>query len=116
MNESRSCEPPSCRDTCTAPCGNPPPPLSLAEAQERFQREAVQGICDTGRYRARYYVWGNGPPLVFLHGFADSSQSFVLPIAHLSRWFRCIAYDFPTGADDGARLARYTHTDLIEDL
>ncbi len=114
MNEPASCDP-ACRETCTAPCAAPLSPISLSEAQERYQREAVRGVCDTGRYRCRYYVWGAGPPLVFLQGLADTSGAFLLPIAHLSRWFRCIAYDLPNGRD-GARLSRYTHPDLVEDL
>ena len=30
--------------------------------------------------------------------------------------FRCIAYDYPNGGEDGARLRRYTHADLVEDV
>ena len=33
-----------------------------------------------------------------------------------SRWFRCIAYDLPSGREDGACLKRYTHADLVNDL
>src|SRR5207245_6866652 len=95
--------------TCAAPSAAPPPPRTLAEALERFEKEAVRGTCDTGRYRCSYSTWGEGPPLVFLHGLADSSQAFVMPMALLSRFFRCISYDLPTGRDDGARLSRYTH-------
>ena len=108
MNEPSSCEP-SCRDTCTAPCANPPPPIALNQALERFQREAIQGVCDTSRYRASYYVWGDGPPLTFLHGLAENKEAFVPLLAHLSRWFRCIAYDFPTGSHG-------TLPDLVDDL
>jgi 3-oxoadipate enol-lactonase len=77
---------------------------------DRCQREAVRGACDTGRSRCPYYVWGEGPPLLFLHDLADTSEAFVLPITHLSRCFRCIAYDFPMD------LKGYTHSDLVDDL
>jgi pimeloyl-ACP methyl ester carboxylesterase len=73
-------------------------------------------VCDTGRYQCPYYGWGEGPPLVFIPGIADDALSFVLPIAHLSRHFRCVAYDLPTGAGDGARLSGYRHGDYAADL
>ncbi|HZT83037.1 MAG TPA: alpha/beta fold hydrolase [Gemmataceae bacterium] len=91
-------------------------PVTLAEAQERFQREAVRGVIDTGRYRAAYYSWGEGPPLTFIHGLGDNSRAFLLPVARLSHHFRCVAYDLPTGRGDGARLRGYSHADLTADL
>jgi pimeloyl-ACP methyl ester carboxylesterase len=91
-------------------------PLTLAEALRRCEREAVRGVCDTGRYRCSYYTWGDGPPLVFIHGLSDTARSFVLPVARLAGQFRCVAYDLPIGRGDGARLARYTHADLVADL
>src|SRR5438034_1240525 len=45
-----------------------------------------------------------------------NSRSFVLPAALLSRSFRCIAYDLPSGREDGADLRRLTHADLVRDL
>src|SRR5581483_4678306 len=103
----------------TAACevqAQPLPTIELSTSLEHFHAEAVRGQCDTGRYRCPYYVWGAGPPLVFIPGLCDDSLSFVMPIARLSRHFRCIAYDLPTGAGDGARLSRYRHRDLVEDL
>jgi pimeloyl-ACP methyl ester carboxylesterase len=82
----------------------------------RFESEAQRGTCDTGRYRMSYYTWGAGPPLVFIHGVSDCSASFLMPIARLARHFRCIAYDLPSGHGDGARLRRYRHEHLVEDL
>jgi pimeloyl-ACP methyl ester carboxylesterase len=92
------------------------PTVILADAQARFQREAVRGVCDTGRYRCPYYVWGSGPPIVMIPGLADDSLSFILVSALLAPHFRCIAYDLPTGADDGARLRCIVHADLAKDL
>jgi pimeloyl-ACP methyl ester carboxylesterase len=92
------------------------PPIDLAEAARRFEREAVRGHCDTGRYRCPYFTWGEGPPLLFIHGLCDDARSFVLPIALLSRHFRCIAYDLPAGNGDRARLAAYRHANLVADL
>jgi pimeloyl-ACP methyl ester carboxylesterase len=82
----------------------------------RFQREVRQGRFFTGRYRLPYYVWGEGPPLVFIHGAADVGRSFLMTIAHLQPFFQCIAYDLPGHRGDGARLSRYQHGDLVSDL
>src|SRR5262249_10065353 len=92
------------------------PTITLADAQAKFEREAVRGICDTGRYRCPYYVWGSGPPIVMIPGLADDSLSFILVSALLAPHFRCIAYDLPTGAGDGAKLRRIAHPDLVRDL
>jgi pimeloyl-ACP methyl ester carboxylesterase len=81
-----------------------------------LEQEAAHGICDTGRYRARYFSWGTGPPLLFVPGVAALGRSFVLTIARLAAEFRCIAYDLPTGCGDGARLGRYRHADLVADV
>ncbi len=90
--------------------------LTLADTQERFQREAVLGTCDTGRDVCAYYTWGQGPPLVFIPGLLDDARSFVLVAGLLVAHFRCIAYNLPSGWGDGARLARYKHADLVADL
>lgn len=90
--------------------------LTIQHASERFEQEAQPGVCATGRYRCSYYTWGKGPPLVLVPGMGDSSRSFLLLAAHLAETFRCIAYDYPTGIGDGARLRRYTHADLVADL
>jgi pimeloyl-ACP methyl ester carboxylesterase len=106
----------ACADACAV---HPPgglTPIVLAEARQRFEREAVHGTCDTGRYRMPYYTWGAGPPLLFVHGVSDSSRSFLQPVSRLSAHFRCIAYDQPTGHGDGAVLKRYSHDDLVADL
>jgi pimeloyl-ACP methyl ester carboxylesterase len=90
--------------------------LSLKDALRRIEREAVRGICDTGRYHCPYYTWGQGPPLLFIPGLSDDALSFVLVCSLLAGQFRCIAYDLPAGTGDGARLASYRHGDLVEDL
>jgi pimeloyl-ACP methyl ester carboxylesterase len=98
-------------DSCPGPT-----PINLEESLARFGREAAFGQCDTGRYRCRFYTWGEGPPLLFIHGLCDDARSFLLPIACLSRHFRCIAYDLPAGGDDGACLPDYRHADLVADV
>jgi pimeloyl-ACP methyl ester carboxylesterase len=53
---------------------------------------------------------------VFTPGLSDDALSFVQPIALLSVYFRCVAYDLPTGQGDGARLDSYRHEDYAADL
>ena len=88
----------------------------MAETLGRFEREAHVSTFDTGRYRCPFFVWGQGPTLVCVPGLADDARAFVLPLAHLSRHFRCIAYDWPTGETDGARLAGHRHPEFVHDL
>ncbi|MFL5242808.1 MAG: alpha/beta fold hydrolase [Gemmataceae bacterium] len=109
----------SSSDTCQQTAGSAcpaPPSLPLTEVLERFRREAVHGVCDTGRYRCPYFTWGQGPPLVFIHGLADSSRSFLPVIALLTGQFRCISYELPKGRGDRARVWEYRHDDLVADL
>jgi len=83
---------------------------------EQFRTEASWRQCAAGKYHCRFFEWGEGPPLVFIPGLCDDALSFVMPIALLSRHFRCIAYDLPTGRGDKARLGYYQHADFVNDL
>ena len=117
--DSPRCDQPcalSCAEVCPLHAPAALPPIDLDDALSRFDREAVRGVCDTDRYKMPYYVWGEGPPLVFIHGAMDSSKAWVMPIARLSAHFRCVAYDLPNGRNDGARLGRHTHADLVADF
>ena len=106
----------ACADGCALHPGERVPPIDFAEARARFEREAIHGVCDTSRYRMPYYSWGDGLPLLFVHGLGDSCHSFLMPISRLSAHFRCIAYDQPSGYGDGARLRRYSHDHLVADV
>jgi pimeloyl-ACP methyl ester carboxylesterase len=97
------------------PCLTPAAPLRPAAVLERFEREAVRGVCDTGRYRCAYYSWGEGAPLLLVPGMSASGRSFLFLAAQLSRHFRCLSYAMPLGGPDGARLGRYTHAGLVAD-
>lgn len=105
QNRSEAPAPPSCATT-----------IRLEDALSRLETKAHHGVCDTGRYRMPFYVWGEGPALTFTPGLADDRLSFVMPISRLSQHFCCIAYDLPTGRDDGASLGRIHHADLAADL
>ena len=101
-------------DALDAAAQQPCPPLS--SPLRRFQSEPHKGICDTGRYRCPYFVWGEGLPLVLIPGLVHGAWAYAGVAAHLSRDFRCIGYDLPTGERDGAVLGRYRFSDLPGDL
>jgi pimeloyl-ACP methyl ester carboxylesterase len=90
--------------------------FSLSESLAAWRREARTDVVDLGRYRCKYFEWGQGQPLVFVHGMSDQSRCFVPVIAHLTCHFRCIAYELPNGAGDGAKLGHIRHRDLVDDL
>lgn len=94
----------------------PGPACSFRDALDRLRREARQGEVFTGRYRSRYYDWGQGPALIFINGLGDHPESFALPMARLSGHFRCIAYSLPMGHHDRAKLGHYRHEHLLDDL
>jgi pimeloyl-ACP methyl ester carboxylesterase len=90
--------------------------MSLPAALAAFRREMTPGTLDTGRYRMRYFAWGDGPPLVFVHGMADVGRSFI-PVMHsLVGRFTCVAHELPNGVTDGAPLGRYRLSDYAADL
>lgn len=114
MNEQSSCGQTCGGGGCSAAGSGGA--IGLAEAVRRYEVEAVSGILNTGRYRLPYFVWGEGPPLVFIHGAGDISRSFVMVMSRLSGHFRCVGYNLPSGHGDGAVLRRYTHDHLVSDF
>src|SRR5260370_38714521 len=90
--------------------------MVLPGALARFNREAKRAVCNTGRYRMPYFVWGQGPPLVFVHGVCDANLSFIQPLARLSANFRYIAYDLPGSPGNRSALRPVTPDDLAVGL
>lgn len=88
----------------------------LRTALTRFDREAAFGVVPTPHYRCRYVSWGQGPPLVFIHGLSDVPRSFAMIMAGLSNRFRCVAVELASGDDDGCRIRAYRHRHHVEDL
>lgn len=119
MHNDHACDEPcalDCAEACVLQASSVGPPIDVTAAQKRFEKEAVRGVCSTGRYRMSYFVWGDGPPLVLIHGLGDRGLSFVPVVSRLSPHFRCVAYDLPAGGRDGARVRRYVHGDFVHDL
>lgn len=93
------------------------PSLETPQASlEQFHREAKWDSVGTGRYALRYFRWGSGPPLIFIHGVSDVGKSFVFLASQLCQSFQCIGYNLPLGNEDGARLGSYRHEHLVHDL
>lgn len=88
----------------------------LDAARSAFRREARHGVFDTGRYRLRHFSWGDGPPLVFVHGMAGTAGQFVMLMHRLAGRFTCVGYELPDGVSDGSRLGPYTHREYVVDL
>mgnify|MGYP003877422223 CR=1 FL=1 len=40
-------------------------------AWQNYRQQVRHGQIRTGRYQLRYFTWGQGRPLVFIHGMAD---------------------------------------------
>ena len=93
-----------------------PPQLTLQDALAQMEAQARHGTFPTGRYNCAYTDWGEGPPLILIHGLGDEQRSFALVMALLRRHFRCIAYNLPVGGRDRARLGRYSHEELSRDV
>jgi pimeloyl-ACP methyl ester carboxylesterase len=88
----------------------------LYAAQAAFRREARGGVVRTGRYRLRYSAWGDGPPVVFVHGMAGAADQFVMVRHRLADRLTTAAYELPDGVTDGSVLGRYTLRDYAADL
>jgi pimeloyl-ACP methyl ester carboxylesterase len=90
--------------------------MNLSAALDRWQREALPGELHLSRYRPRYFEWGRGEPIVFIHGLNDRAVSFAMVMAPLVDRFRCVAYELPNGRGDGAATGRYHHPHYADDL
>lgn len=88
----------------------------LVAARAAFRRGARTGAFHSSRYRLRYSVWGDGPPLVFVHGMAGAADQFVMLRHKLADRFTTVAYELPDGLTDGSALGRYRLPDYVDDL
>lgn len=104
-----------------------PPPAELrppCPAPADFRAEVLQydlaaevGQWNGPRYRMTYRILGEGPPLFLIPGIASTYRTFALLLNRLSEHFRTVVYDYPgEHADDGARLSRIGHDDLVDDV
>lgn len=98
------------RRTCRAP-------IDIRAAVAEYDARCEVGRWDGPRYRMTYRLLGEGPPLVLVPGVASTYRGYGLMLNLLAARFRTVLYDYPGEApDDGARLARTTHDDLVDDV
>jgi pimeloyl-ACP methyl ester carboxylesterase len=65
----------------------------------------------------RYRTLGQGPPLILVPGIAATYRGYALMLNRLAARFRTVIYDYPgEHPDDGARLGRITHANLVDDV
>src|SRR4051812_24048668 len=96
------------------PC---PAPADFRAEAAAYDRNATSGVWDGPRYRLRYRVLGEGPPLILVPGIAATYRCYALTLNRLAGRFRTILYDYPgEHRDDGARLGRITHENLVDDV
>lgn len=85
-------------------------------ALDAFRMGATRGTFESDRYRMRFLTWGCGPPILFIHGMADTELAFLMVMHRLARRFACIGYSLPDGTADGSRLAGYSLEDYTADM
>lgn len=96
------------------PC---PAPASFRAEVARYDEQASVARWDGPRYRMTYRVLGEGPPLILVPGIASTYRSYALTLNKLSERFRTVVYDYPgEHPDDGAKLRRISHENLVDDL
>ncbi len=96
------------------PC---PAPADFRREVEEYDRNAQVLRWDGPRYRMTVRILGEGPPLIVVPGVASTYRGYCLTLNTLADRFRTILYDYPgDNRDDGARLKRISHDDLVDDV
>jgi pimeloyl-ACP methyl ester carboxylesterase len=64
-----------------------------------------------------YRLLGDGPPVFLIPGIAATYHVYAIVLNQLSTRFRTVIYDYPgEHDDDGAKLSRITHDNLVDHL
>jgi len=96
------------------PC---PAPADFRAEVAAYDARAEVGTWQGPRHRMTYRVLGAGPPLILVPGIASTYRGYALTLNRLAERFRTIIFDYPGDQrDDGARLSRITHENLVDDL
>jgi pimeloyl-ACP methyl ester carboxylesterase len=96
------------------PC---PAPARIRHEVAAYDAGAEVRRWDGPNYRMTFRLLGDGPPLFVIPGIASTYHVYALLLNQLSTRFRTIIYDYPgEHADDGARLGRITHDNLVDHL
>lgn len=68
------------------------------------------------KLRLRYESWGDGPPVVLLHGLGSCADDWVFQLPDLGRRFRCLAVDLRGHGLSDKPDDRYTMATLAADV
>jgi pimeloyl-ACP methyl ester carboxylesterase len=113
---------PTTPEPASTTAAEPPRPRCPAPADFRAEVAAYDDAARVGRwtgphFRMTYRELGQGPPLLLCPGIAGTYRGYALMLNRLAARFRTVIFDYPGDhPDDGARLGRITHADLIDAL
>lgn len=94
-----------------------PPPADFRAEVAAYDRAAAVGRLAAPRHRMTYRTLGEGPPLVLCPGIAGTYRGYAPTLNRLAGRFRTVVFDYPGDhPDDGARLGRIGHDDLVDDV
>lgn len=100
----------------TATESNPTHPLTEPEVLAAF-RKGPQRYIDVGHSRLAYWCFGEGPDLVFVHGWPLHAATFRRLVPGLVREFRCHFLDLPgagrSESDPGAPFGLVEHGETL---
>lgn len=76
-----------------------PPPLQWTDVLNQFREQSTpfEASLDGTAFRGR--ILGEGPPLYFLNGLAQTTELFCLTVWLLRENFRCVLVDYPDRGD-----------------
>jgi 3-oxoadipate enol-lactonase len=66
--------------------------------------------------RLRYESWGDGPPLIMLHGLGSCADDWVYQLPELGRCFRCLPLDLRGHGLSDKPVGRYTMAQFAADV
>lgn len=102
-------------DASGAPAGDAcPPPLVWQEVLNAYRADSQSWELDRGGRRLTGRIWGSGPPLYLLNGFAGTAELYALLVYLLRDSFRCVVFDTES-TDQGVRT-RPAIRDYANDL
>ena len=101
--------------SAAAPHPRPVPPMTAPEVT-RTVRERPHRILELGDDRVAYWRFGQGPDLVFVHGWPVTAATFRHLVPELARHFTCHLFDLPgaghtrSSSDHPLTLRAHTRT------
>jgi 3-oxoadipate enol-lactonase len=73
-------------------------------------------VCDLGDGYLAFETWGEGIPLVFIHGFSFDMRTWDTQVEVLSRYFRVVRYDLRGFGKSSVPTGPYSHVQDLQSL